>query len=239
MEIVRWNIGNSAATAVPYQKGDVMVYGHVHTQPMGSTGSRRQKSKKQSTRRVRFALEATADDCMVVIDPEPTPPPLMNEQDHANCWWSRQEIRDACFDAQEIVDDIIDHDEVDSIDELNRFFKYWTLSASHRSMMTRMNDASTKRLVRSLLQHHHEVDCRGLENFAYPIIHRHRVWHEQSLLTAQARIPPGAGPEVRERLLSAISVQTSKASKMLARLLAHCDACQVVNQAELELRDYA
>ena len=206
MEVVRWNASDS-----------------VSRQAIGCS----QNFHKTTTRRVRFGQDADA----LMVDYEPTPS-LISERDIGICWWSRQEIRDMCFDAQRAVC-MFRSGHIDSIDEFNRFFKICAMPTCNRGILKM--DIESVHLLQSL----QNSGCRGLEGLLYPIIPRYRNKHVKSLLIAQTRIPIGAAPEVRERLLCAISTRISRPSRILSRLLAHCDASQVADQAKLELRDYA
>jgi hypothetical protein len=76
------------------------------------------------------------------------------------------------------------------------------------------------------------TECiRGLEGFSHPIVREHRMIHVQKLLAVQAL----ACAERREQLCRSVSISSSRASRVLGRLLGHGDAIAVARIVQEEL----
>ena len=69
--------------------------------------------------------------------------------------------------------------------------------------------------------------CRGLERQVYTSIRNHGHRYTKAILKVQSKLPADIKPEMKARLLRARSLQLSKPSRLLAKLLAHGDTLEV------------
>jgi hypothetical protein len=84
-------------------------------------------------------------------------------------------------------------------------------------------------------------DMRGLEAYVHRAFRERRHWHVKSLVAAQTAsksqklLSSTTTRDSRERLLRSVSMRSSRASKIIARLLGHGDAVQVASMVREEL----
>jgi hypothetical protein len=89
-------------------------------------------------------------------------------------------------------------------------------------------------------------DMRGLEAFAHRAVQQHRHWHVRNIVAVQAAAESNSKlsstsassttlDSPQERLLRSVSMRSSRASKIIARLLGHGDSIQVASMIQEEL----
>jgi hypothetical protein len=84
----------------------------------------------------------------------------------------------------------------------------------------------------------YKTPVRGFENRMHSVVVRYRAFHVQGLLAIQEHCRYVSTPsEIREDMLRSRSLHTSRASRSLARILAHGDAMQVANTLQEDLND--
>ena len=179
--------------------------------------------RKKAGRNVRFNIESEESNFIVYIEPRL----VLTDEDSEKCWWSRQETIAMYRDAKRVAKEFREKESA----SLNRFNELFQRCNSLMSISDLMEHDSAH--ILSLQQ----ADCRGLERLVYPIIPGYRTKHVKTLLDIQGKLTTDVTPEARERLLSAKSAHISKPSRTLAKLLAHCDAGEVVYLIRQELRD--
>ena len=189
----------------------------------GNALNGRYHQTKKASRNVRFAVDLNLNDKIIFIEPKS----VLTEQDRKNCWWSRQETLAMCRDAKNVAKMFRDGESFSSR-EFNQFFKFCNLATSKR----KLRDNGLAKLLESL----QDAGCRGLERTIYPILDGYRIKYVQAMVTVQAKIPIDATPEIRERLLHAMSVPLSKPSRTMAKLMAQCDSREVTLLLKHELQ---
>jgi hypothetical protein len=144
-------------------------------------------------------------------------------------WFSRQEIQDFHKEAKQQAKDFREqHSEL--VEELATLVRTCTKEPSRRALL---RSPCAQQIMKSLPG----STARGLEGHLHVIVGRYRVLHRQGLLTVQMRCPQNHDAEFLEQLLRSQSLYTSRASRALARLLAHGDYEHMVATIRQELRE--
>ena len=84
---------------------------------------------------------------------------------------------------------------------------------------------------------HHQRAVRGLERYIHPVISTQRLKFIRSFLTLQSRLPTAMSKDDKHRYLCARSMQWSRPSRAMARVVAHGDRLEVgelIRQRSLE-----
>jgi hypothetical protein len=105
----------------------------------------------------------------------------------------------------------------------------------HSSIEEVMRAPSSSRTLESCMKAPFNGTLRGLENRLVPSLSRYRKFHTRSLLIAQKNLILYGEEHRRESILSAHSLNTSRASQSLARIMGHADSKQVLRMLQREL----
>jgi hypothetical protein len=145
--------------------------------------------------------------------------------DNYELWWSRSEIKkfqkQAKLDAKDFreANDTFVHD----LEELFRASKHET------SLQSLMRCPCARRVMECP-----EADMRGLECFLHSVVGQYRFFHCRSLLATQKAYPV-QDSQYLEQLLRYRSIESSRASRVLARLLAFGDYHRAAEMIRQEL----
>ena len=180
----------------------------------------KQSRQKQPHRRVQFALDSNME--IQRYYQEATI--YLTDDDLKIYWWSRRELCHIYRLAKKVAAEF-KKEEAASLKDFKPVFKLCFESSSLRRIL---ESSSSQIIVRQ------QEGCRGIERFLHPILPSYRHMHGKTLLEIQLSLPANTTTEARERLLSAKSMQISKPSKTLAKLLAHGDS---VESADLIRRE--
>jgi hypothetical protein len=144
-------------------------------------------------------------------------------------WFSRQEIQEFHKEAKQQAKDFREqHSEL--VQELGTLVRTCTKESSLQALF---RSPSAQQIMKSLPG----TTVRGLEGHLHGIVGRYRVLHRQGLLTIQKRCPKKYDADFLEQLLRSRSLYTSRASRALARLLAHGDYQHIAAITQQELRE--
>jgi hypothetical protein len=177
--------------------------------------------RKHLKSRVQFALDSN----MEIQRHYQEATICLTDDDLKTCWWSRRELRHINRDAKEVTTEF-KQEEAASLKNFKRVFK---LCFDSSSMGQILESSCAQILV------HQQEECRGIERFVHPILSSYRHMHRKTLLEIQLSLPADATPEANERLLSSKSMQISKPSRILAKLLAHGDSVESADLIRREL----
>jgi hypothetical protein len=133
-------------------------------------------------------------------------------------WWSNEEVRENYQSAKDFAADFR-RDNVESLNQFNELF----LLCSDKSSVDFKDLPSTK-VARAVLA---QRDTRGLERSIHPIISTHRAKYTKTFLILQSKVPRELSQAAKERVLCARSMQITRPSRALARLLGHGDGLDV------------
>jgi hypothetical protein len=100
-----------------------------------------------------------------------------------------------------------------------------------------MRAPSSSRTLKSCMKTPFNGTLRGLENRLIPSLSRHRKFHTRSLLIAQKNLILYGEEHRRESILSAHSLNTSRASQSLARIVGYADSKQVLRMLQRDLKN--
>jgi hypothetical protein len=140
-------------------------------------------------------------------------------------WWSRSEIRK--FQKQAKIDAKDFRESNDTfVYDLEELFR---ASKSETSLQSLMRCPCARRIME-----YPEYDMRGLERSLHSIVGQYRFFHCRSLLAIQKACPI-EDSEYLGQLLRSRSIESSRASRVLARLLAHGDYLQTAEMIRQEL----
>ncbi len=143
-------------------------------------------------------------------------------------WFSRQEIQDFHKEAKQQAKDFREqHSEL--VQELGTLVR---TCANESSLQALFRSPSAQQIMKSLPG----TTVRGLEGRLHVNVGRNRVLHRQGLLALQKHCPKNHDAEFLEQLLRSRSLYTSRASRALARLLAHGDYLHMADSIRQELR---
>jgi hypothetical protein len=145
--------------------------------------------------------------------------------DEYELWWSRSEIKKFQKQAKLDAKDFRESNDT-FVHDLEEFFR---ASKSERSLQSLMRCPCARRIMESP-----EYDIRGLEPFLHSIVGQYRFFHCRSLLAIQKACPI-QDREYLEQVLRCRSNESSRASRVLARLLAHGDYLQAAEMIRQEL----
>jgi hypothetical protein len=145
--------------------------------------------------------------------------------DEYELWWSRSEIKKFQKQARLDAKDLRESNDT-FLHDLEELFQ---VSKSETSLHSLMRCPCARRIMECP-----EFDMRGLERFLHSIVGQYRFFHCRSLLAIQKACPI-QDSEYLEQLLRCRSIESSRASRALARLLAHCDYLQVAAMIRQEL----
>jgi diadenosine tetraphosphate (Ap4A) HIT family hydrolase len=144
-------------------------------------------------------------------------------------WFSRQEIQDFHKEAKQQAKNFREqHSEL--VQEFATLVRTCTKESSLKALF---RSSRAQQIMKSLPG----TTVRGLEGHLHVIVRRHRVLHRQGVLAIQKRCPKKHDAEFLEQLLRSISLYTSRASRSLARLLAHGDSLHMTAIFRQELRE--
>jgi hypothetical protein len=144
-------------------------------------------------------------------------------------WFSRQEIQDFDKEAKQQAKAFREqHTEL--VQELGTLVRTCTKESS---LQTLFRSPSAQHIMKSLPG----TTVRGLEGQLHASVGRYRVLHRQGLLAIQKRCPIKHDADFLEQLLRSRSMNTSQASRALARLLALGDYEHVAAIIRQELRE--
>lgn len=177
--------------------------------------------RKHLKSRVQFALDSN----MEIQRHYQEATICLTDDDLKTCWWSRRELCHMNRDAKEVTAEF-KHEEAASLKDFKRVFK---LCLDSSPMGQILESSCSQILVRQ------QEECRGIERFLHPILSSYRHMHRKTLLEIQLSLPADATPEANERLLSSKSMQISKPSRILAKLLAHGDSVESADLIRREL----
>lgn len=163
------------------------------------------------TKRVGFNLHLNR-----IIAAETTP---LSEGEIVDCWWTSQEYKAAAEQSCNEAVSLIENCDA-SVQLLLNIISY-----CNQSSCDQPDDRNNFAL--SLSQ---SGLSRGRESDAVPVIKKLRNKHRDAVLQYVNRIPKHLKPDLRERMLSARSIQFSRPHKILARLLGEADALSVQSQ---------
>jgi hypothetical protein len=142
-------------------------------------------------------------------------------------WFSRQEIQDFHKEAKQQAKDFREqHSEL--VQELVSLVRTFTKETSLQALFC---SPRAQQIMKSLPG----ATARGLERHLNVIFGRYRVLHRKGLLAIQKRCPPMHDAAFLEQLLRSRSLYTSRASRALARLLAHGDSLHLAASIWQEL----
>jgi hypothetical protein len=146
----------------------------------------------------------------------------LTREDIADKWFSPIELRRIHQDARRAAADCREKHAIDSSrDTLDQLFNV----VSQESSFIKPGSSSHAKMY-TPNQCLHGV-YRGLERQVYTSIRNHRRRYTQVILKVQSKlVPADIKPEMKARLLRARSLQLSKPSRMLAKLLAHGDVVE-------------
>jgi hypothetical protein len=145
-------------------------------------------------------------------------------------WFSRQEIQDFHGEAKQQANDFREeHSEL--VQELCTLVQ--TCSTKGSSLPALFRSPSAQQIIKALPG----TTVRGLEGRLHVIFGRSRVLHRQGLLALQKHCPQSHDADYLEQLLRSRSLDTSRASRALARLLAHGDYLHIVDVLRQELQE--
>jgi hypothetical protein len=158
-------------------------------------------------RKIRFDLSSNQ---AIEADPEG-----LTEQEIKYCWWNRlehyqsvealkQEIR-AFFREQE-----------DSLKDMVQL-----VSTCNESSSDDLDDLAAATAMIPL-------NARGMESELLPMLKSSRKRHSESVLDCVNKIPSHLQPDLKDRMLSARSIQYSRTFKILARVQGEADALAVL-----------
>jgi hypothetical protein len=144
-------------------------------------------------------------------------------------WFSRQEIQDFHIEAKQQAKDFREqHSEL--AEELGTLVRTCTKESNLPALF---DSPSAQQIMKSLPG----TTVRGLEGHLHVIVGRYRALHRQGLLVIQKRCPKKHDAAFLEQLLRSQSLYTSRASRVLARLLAHGDYLHMAAMIRHELRE--
>jgi hypothetical protein len=153
---------------------------------------------------------------------------LTEEELLQDLWFSIQEIQDFRKEAKQQAKDFREqHSEL--VQELGTLARTCSKESSLQALFC---SPSAQQIMKSLPG----STVRGLEGRLHVNVGRYRDLHRQGLLSLQKRCPKNHDPGVLEQLLRSRSLYTSRASRALARLLAHGDYLHMADSIRRELR---
>ena len=141
-------------------------------------------------------------------------------------WWSNEEVRENYQSAKDFAADFR-RDNLESLNQYNELF----LLCSDKSSVDFKDLPSTQVAMAVLAQR----DVRGLERSIHPIISTHRAKYTKTFLILQSKVPKEMSLAAKERVLCARSMQISRPSRAMARLLGHGDRLEVAKLITQEL----
>jgi hypothetical protein len=214
---------SSMELAFQHQQEQDLLFGRkrIHSRRQNSKQSRRKLSKG----RVQFALDSNLE----IQRNYQEATICLTDDDLKASWWSRRELCHFYRDAQRVAAEF-KQQEATSLNDFKPLFMLCFESSSLRQIL---DSSCSQIMVRQ------QEGCRGIERFLHPILSRYRQMHSKTLLEIQLRLPADATPEAKERLLSAKSMQISKPSKALAKLLAHGDSVESADLIRRELIEHS
>jgi hypothetical protein len=213
------------ATGIAFQQQEEqdMLLGRKRDHP--SRQNLKQSRRKQPKGRVRFALDSN----MEIQRHYQEATICLTNDDLKTSWWSRRELFNIYRAAKKVAADF-KQEEAASLEGFKPVFKLCFESSSLRQIL---ESSCSQILVRQ------REGCRGVERFLHPVLSSYRLMHRKTLLGIQSSLPADATPGAKERLLSAKSMQISKPSKTLAKLLAHGDSVESADMIRRELIEYS
>jgi hypothetical protein len=144
-------------------------------------------------------------------------------------WFSRQEIQYFHKEAKQQAKAFREqHTEL--VQEFGTLVRTCTKESSLQALF---RSPSAQQIIKSLPG----TTVRGLEGQLHASVGQYRVLHRQSVLAIQKRCPKNHDAEFLEHLLRSRSLYTSRASRALARLLAHGDYEHMAAIIRQELRE--
>jgi hypothetical protein len=149
-------------------------------------------------------------------------------------WFSRQEIQDFHKEAKQQAKDFREqHSQL--AQELGTLARRCTQEESSSSLQAIFRSPRAQQIMKCVPG----TTVRGLEGHLHVIVGRNRVLHRQGLLALQNCCPTKHqhDTELLEQLLQSRSLTTSRASRALARLLAHGDYLHMADMIRQELRE--
>ena len=179
-----------------------------------------QGRQKQPHRRVQFALDSN----MEIQRHYQEATICLTDDDLKTYWWSRRELCHIYRHAKKVAAEFKE-EEAASLKDFKPVFKLCFESSSLRRIL---ESSCSQIIVRQ------QEGCRGIERCLHPILSSYRHMHGKTLLEIQLSLPADTTTEAKERLLAVKSMQISKPSKTLAKLLAHGDS---VESADLIRRE--
>jgi hypothetical protein len=144
-------------------------------------------------------------------------------------WFSRQEIKDFHKEAKQQAKDFREQNS-ELVQELGTLVRACTKESSLQALF---RSPSAQQIMKALPG----TTVRGLEGHLHAIVGRCRVLHRQGVLAIQERCLKEHDAEGLEQLLRSRSRYTSRASRTLARLLAHGDYEHMATIILQELRE--
>jgi hypothetical protein len=154
---------------------------------------------------------------------------LTEEELLQELWFSGQEIQDFRKEAKQQAKDFREQNS-ELVQELGTLARICTKESSLEALF---RSPSAQQVMKSLPG----STVRGLEGRLHVIVVRNRILHRQGLLALQKHCPKNHDAEFLEQLLRSRSLYTSRASRALARLLAHGDYLHMAAIIQQELRE--
>jgi hypothetical protein len=215
---------NATETMQPQQQQQQQQ--HQLSQPVCPRTSSQRKKPLSSSRSVRFSdmdeensgetCSSSKNDGAVVLKSENEL--YLTPEEMALVWWSNEEVRENYQSAKDFAADYR-RDNLESLKQFNELF----LLCSDKSSMDFKDLPSTKVAMAVMAQR----DSRGLERSIHPIISTHRAKYTKTFLILQSKVPPEMSRAAKERVLCARSMQITRPSRAMARLLGHGDGLDV------------
>jgi hypothetical protein len=141
------------------------------------------------------------------------------EEDAKPLWWSRDEIRQILRQNVQVLDELKDEDPsyMQGVTKLFQECSKGSTSANCNILLNAPRD-----------------DIRGLERQMHKMISQHRASHVRSIVKIQRHV---RRKEIGERLLRRLSAKSSRASRVMAQVMAHYDSMQLASMIRQELLD--
>lgn len=142
-----------------------------------------------------------------------------SELDKPNLWYTRKEREETFAECEDAIENF-KNEHVDEVSKFVKVFEQCCQSPSHESSE-----------FLETAQLHIPSSVRGMEWGFGPYVETYRKDHVRDVLKVQEQIQ-GLKPAMRDHLLSSRSLKSSRAGRVMARLLGECDARNVSQDDE-------
>jgi hypothetical protein len=176
---------------------------HISTSSLSTTSSCSDDTVSCSRRRVSFRP------CRNEIIPAEQQ--CLTDEEIENAWWNKKHNADAIILYRNQVRACFKNDE-NSVKELAH-----VVSMCYKSSSDQLEDMETAKSM-------FPMDIRGLESEVAPMLKTSRRKHSEGVLQYVHKIPKHLPADLRERMLSARSMQYSRPFKILAHVIGEADA---------------